>query len=69
MIETFGDHLAALLRKEAAQPAHAADCLIECLVVACLVCASHQFLSGRPFHPAAADARAVRQPVKCQQEY
>jgi hypothetical protein len=59
MVETFGGHLAALVLGEAAQPAHAADRLIECFIVACLVCASHQFLSGTPFHPAAADALAV----------
>ena len=45
----------------AAQQAHAADRLIEAVIVASLVYVSHQLLSGASCHPAAADARSVGQ--------
>jgi hypothetical protein len=55
-----GPCITSQLQASAAQQAHAADRLIECSIVAYLICVSYQFLFGTLFHPAAADARSVR---------
>jgi len=48
-----------LIHKKAAQPAHAADRMIENSLCAGLGFASFPFLLSALYHPAAADARSV----------